>query len=88
MINKYLVSFLCLIIGLIGIHFLKNKTRELEQQIEKISKNLNILRENLEIEKVEFSFLSSPIRISELAKKHLPNDYKPIVPKEITNNEK
>lgn len=88
MVKKYLVSFLFLLIGLIGIHFLKNKTRELEQKIEKISKNINSLKENLEIQKVEFSYLSNPARITSLAKQYLSNDYISITPEEKLRDEK
>ena len=88
MVKKYLVSFLFLLIGLIGIHFLKNKTRELEHKIEKISKNINFLKENLEIQKVEFSYLSNPVRITTLAKEYLSNDYIPIIPEEKLRDEK
>ena len=88
MFKKYLLSFLCLLIGLMGIHFLKNKTRELEQKLEKISKNINFLKENLEVQKVEFSYLSNPARISRLAKEHLSNNYIPIIPEEKLKDEK
>ncbi len=74
------MSFLVLFIGLVGVHFLKNETREIEIRIEKISKNIVLLQENLETQKIEYSYLSSPERISNLAKKYLSNDYIFIIP--------
>ena len=69
------MSFSVLFIGLVGVHFLKNETREIEIRIEKISKNIILLQENLETQKIEYSYLSSPERISNLAKKYLSNNY-------------
>lgn len=74
------MSFSVLFIGLVGVHFLKNETREIEIRIEKISKNIILLQENLETQKIEYSYLSSPERISNLAKKYLSNDYIFIIP--------
>ena len=58
--KKYIFSFLFLLLGLISIHFFKNQTRELEVKIEKISKNIVSAKEELETQKVEFSYLSNP----------------------------
>lgn len=80
MFKKYLMSFSVLFIGLVGVHFLKNETREIEIRIEKISKNIILLQENLETQKIEYSYLSSPERISNLAKKYLSNNYIFIIP--------
>ena len=74
------MSFSLLFIGLVGVHFLKNETREIEIRIEKISKNIILLQENLETQKIEYSYLSSPERISNLAKKYLSNNYIFIIP--------
>ena len=74
------MSFSVLFIGLVGVHFLKNETREIEIRIEKISKNIVLLQENLETQKIEYSYLSSPERISNLAKKYLSNNYIFIIP--------
>ncbi len=74
------MSFSVLFIGLVGVHFLKNETREIEIRIEKISKNIILLQEKLETQKIEYSYLSSPERISNLAKKYLSNDYIFIIP--------
>ena len=86
--KKYIFSFLFLLLGLISIHFFKNQTRELEAKIEKISKNIVSGKEELETQKVEFSYLSNPQRISKLAKEYLPNDYVPLFPNEMNLNEK
>lgn len=86
--KKYTISFIFLLLGLISIHFLKNKTRELELKIEKVSQNIISLKEELEVQKVEFSYLSNPQRISNLAQKYLKNDYVPLFPNKITSDEK
>jgi len=88
MFKKYLMSFLVLFIGLVGIHFLKNETREIEIGIEKVSKNIIFLQENFETQKIEYSYLSSPERISNLASKYLSNNYIFIIPKKKLNEKK
>jgi cell division protein FtsL len=86
--KKYMISFICLLLGLISIHILKNKTRELELKIEKVSQNIISLKEEIEVQKVEFSYLSNPQRISNLAKEYLKNDYIPLFPNKIISDEK
>ena len=65
--KKYVVSLFFLLLGLISIHFLKNETREMEVKIEKLSKNISYLKQDLEVEKLEFYYLSNPQRVSKLA---------------------
>ena len=60
--KKYVVSLFFLLLGLISIHFLKNETREMEVKIEKLSKNISYLKQDLEVEKLEFYYLSNPQR--------------------------
>ena len=55
--KKYVVSLFFLLLGLISIHFLKNETREMEVKIEKLSKNISYLKQDLEVEKLEFYYL-------------------------------
>ncbi len=50
--KKYVVSLFFLLLGLISIHFLKNETREMEVKIEKLSKNISYLKQDLEVETV------------------------------------
>lgn len=88
MFKKYVMSFLVLFIGLIGIHFLKNETREIEIRIEKVSKNIFLLQENFETQKIEYSYLSSPERISNLARKYLSNNYIFTIPEKKLNEKK
>jgi len=88
MFRKYLSTFVFLLLGLVSIHFLKNETRELEVKIEKKIENISDLREDLEIQKVEFGYLSNPQRISELAKIHLSNDYISLFPNQLILDEK
>ena len=86
--KKYLVSLFFLLLGLISIHFLKNETREMEVKIEKLSKNISYLKQDLEVEKLEFYYLSNPQRVSKLAQKYLPKDYISLFPNQLTINEK
>ena len=88
MFRKYLATFVFLLFGLASIHFLKNETRELEIKIEKKIKNISDLREDLEIQKVEFGYLSNPKRIAELAKKYLSKDYISLFPNQLILDEK
>ena len=88
MFRKYLVTLVFLLLGLASIHFLKNETRELEVKIEKKTKNISDLREDLEIQKVEFGYLSNPQRISELAKTYLSKDYISLFPNQLVLDEK
>ena len=55
--KKFVVSLFFLLLGLISIHFLKNETREMEIKIEKLSKNIFYLKQDLEVEKLEFYYL-------------------------------
>tara|TARA_B110000238_G_scaffold34085_1_gene35222 strand:+ start:383 stop:652 length:270 start_codon:yes stop_codon:yes gene_type:complete len=86
--KKYVVSLFFLLLGLISIHFLKNETREMEVKIEKLSKNISYLKQDLEVEKLEFYYLSNPQRISKLAREYLPKDYISLFPNQLTINEK
>ena len=88
MFRKYLATLVFLLLGLVSIHFLKNETRELEVKIEKKTKNISDLREDLEIQKVEFGYLSNPQRISELAKTYLSKDYISLFPNQLVLDEK
>jgi len=88
MFRKYLVTLVFLLLGLASIHFLKNETRELEVKLEKKTKNISDLREDLEIQKVEFGYLSNPQRISELAKTYLSKDYISLFPNQLVLDEK
>ena len=86
--KKFVVSLFFLLLGLISIHFLKNETREMEIKIEKLSKNISYLKQDLEVEKLEFYYLSSPERVSKLAQEYLPKDYISLFPNQLTINEK
>ena len=88
MFNKYLFSAIFLMLGLTSIHFLKNETRELEIKISEKRKSILNLKEDLEIAKVEFAYLSSPERITKLAKIYLPKDYISLFPNQLIINEK
>tara|TARA_B110000285_G_scaffold99216_1_gene113022 strand:- start:1371 stop:1640 length:270 start_codon:yes stop_codon:yes gene_type:complete len=88
MFRKYLATLVFLLLGLASIHFLKNETRELEVKIEKKTKNISDLREDLEIQKVEFGYLSNPQRISELAKTYLSKNYISLFPNQLVLDEK
>jgi len=86
--KKYVFSLFFLLLGLISIHFLKNETREMEVKIEKLSKNISYLKQDLEVEKLEFYYLSNPQRVSKLAQEYLPNDYISLFPNQLIINEK
>ena len=88
MFRKYLATLVFLLLGLASIHFLKNETRELEVKLEKKTKNISDLREDLEIQKVEFGYLSNPQRISKLAKIYLSKDYISLFPNQLVLDEK
>ena len=88
MFKKYIFSICFLFIGLVAIHFLKNETRELEEKIYLTSKKIHFLNKNIELEKVEFSFLSNPSRIENLAKEYLDQNYIQIFPEKKYINEK
>ena len=86
--KKFVVSLFFLLLGLISIHFLKNETREMEIKIEKLSKNISYLKQDLEVEKLEFYYLSNLQRVSKLAQEYLPKDYISLFPNQLTINEK
>ena len=88
MFKKYTFTICFLFIGLIAIHFLKNVTRELEEKIYMTSKKIRFLNKNIELQKIEFSYLSNPARIEDLAKRYLEQDYIQIFPENDYINEK
>ena len=83
MFSKTILSFSFLLIGLVSIHFLKNKTRDLVEKINLISKEILLLNQNIQTQTIEYSYLASPERIAMLAKKHLSNDYIHIYPEKF-----
>jgi hypothetical protein len=87
MFSKIIFSLFFLLIGLISIHFLKNEARDMEEKINLTSKKILLLSQNIETQRIEYSYLASPERIAMLAKKYLAKDYIHIYP-EIFINEK
>jgi hypothetical protein len=83
MFSKTILSLSFLLIGLVSIHFLKNKTRDLEEKINLISREILLLNQNIQTQTIEYSYLASPERIAMLAKKYLSNDYIHIYPEKF-----
>jgi len=73
--KKIIIMCSLIIFGTIFISFIKNKTKEIENQILILNKENEELIIKLKNEKLENDYLSSPEKIKELAKKFLPKDY-------------
>ena len=75
MFKNILISLLLLIIGTTFTSFYKNKSKELENQINIKKKNIFELKKIKNLELKENVYLKSPENIQKLADKYLGKDY-------------
>lgn len=76
-IPKYPILMVLFVIGIVSVSIIKNKTRSLQKEINNLQASINVLKSNLEEEKLEYEAITSPENISFLAKEYLENDLKP-----------
>jgi hypothetical protein len=75
MFKNILISLLLLIIGTTFTSFYKNKSKELENQLNVKKKNIFELKKIKNLELKENVYLKSPENIQKLADKYLGKDY-------------
>lgn len=75
MFKNILISLLLLIIGTTFTSFYKNKSKELENQLNIKKKNIFELKKIKNLELKENVYLKSPENIQKLADKYLGKDY-------------
>jgi uncharacterized membrane-anchored protein YitT (DUF2179 family) len=75
MFKNILISLLLLIIGTTFTSFYKNKSKELENQLNTKKKNIFELKKIKNLELKENVYLKSPENIQKLADKYLGKDY-------------
>ena len=75
MFKNILISLLLLIMGTTFTSFYKNKSKELENQLNNKKKNIFELKKIKNLELKENVYLKSPENIQKLADKYLGKDY-------------
>ena len=75
MFKNILISLLLLIMGTTFTSFYKNKSKELENQLNTKKKNIFELKKIKNLELKENVYLKSPENIQKLADKYLGKDY-------------
>jgi len=88
--KSYLIIVSFIIIGLILVPVIKNKTRSLQKEIDKLHVSINEIRSDLHKAELDYEVITSPKNISYLAKEYLNNDlvyYKKIQIKKINDKD-
>ena len=73
--KKYSLSIVIFIIGLIFVSTIKNKTRDLEKEINSLKVTINNLQFDLHKATLDYEFITSPENLSLLAKEHLSSEF-------------
>ena len=69
--KKYYLSLTIIIIGLVSVSAIKNKTRNLQKEISNLHASIDILKKDLHKSTLEHEFITSPENIMLLAKEYL-----------------
>jgi hypothetical protein len=75
MFKNFVISLILLVFGVFFTNFYKNKSKNLEEKIDKKKEVIFELRKSNELELKENIFLKSPENIKKLANEHLGKDY-------------
>jgi hypothetical protein len=76
-VKKYTLLTVLFICGLIFVSIVKNKTRNLQKEINNLETSINLIKFNLDQTFLDHEIITSPENISLLAKKHLNIDLMP-----------
>tara|TARA_Y100000590_G_scaffold384217_1_gene455416 strand:- start:140 stop:823 length:684 start_codon:yes stop_codon:yes gene_type:complete len=76
-IKKYSLATILFVCGLLLVSIIKNETRNLQKEINKLEASINVLRFNLDQGILDNEVITSPENISLLAKKYLDTDLAP-----------
>ena len=90
-IQKYSLVTILFVVGLIFVSVIKNETRNLQREIDKLEATINIIKFDLHQTTLDHEVITSPENISRLAKEYLESDlvfYKKSQIKQIGREEK
>ena len=91
-VKKHTLLTVLFICGLIFVSMVKNKTRNLQKEINNLETSINLIKFNLDQTLLDHEIITSPENITLLAKKHLNIDLVPYKRSQIkqlnANNEK
>ena len=91
-VKKHTLLTVLFICGLIFVYMVKNKTRNLQKEINNLETSINLIKFNLDQTLLDHEIITSPENITLLAKKHLNIDLMPYKRSQIkqlnTENEK
>ena len=76
-VKKYTLLTALFICGLIFVSIVKNKTRNLQKEINNLETSINLIKFNLDQTFLDHEIITSPENITLLAKKHLNIDLVP-----------
>ena len=76
-VKKYTLLTVLFICGLIFVSIVKNKTRNLQKEINNLETSINLIKFNLDQTFLDHEIITSPENITLLAKKHLNIDLVP-----------
>ena len=76
-VKKYTLLTVLFICGLIFVSIVKNKTRNLQKEINNLETSINLIKFNLDQTFLDHQIITSPEKISLLAKKHLNINLEP-----------
>jgi len=84
-IPKYPILMILFVIGIVSVSIIKNETRSLQKEINKLQTSIKLLKNNLIEEKLDYETITSPENISLLAREFLDEDFLPYKKKQIKN---
>ena len=90
-IQKYSLVTILFVVGLIFVSVIKNETRNLQKEIDKLEATINIIKFDLHQTTLDHEVITSPENISRLAKEYLESNlvvYKKSQIKQIGSEEK
>ena len=73
-IQKYSLVTILFVVGLIFVSVIKNETRNLQKEIDKLEATINIIKFDLHQTTLDHEVITSPENISRLAKEYLESD--------------
>ena len=76
-VKKYTLLTVIFICGLIFVSIVKNETRNLQKEINNIEASINLIKFNLDQAFLDHQIITSPEKLSLLAKKHLNINLEP-----------
>jgi len=83
--KKYSFTIILFVVGLVFVSMIKNETRNLQKEINKLKASINILKSNLHQSILDHNVITSPENIAILAKEHLEPNFSSYKKSQIKN---